>query len=192
MSTGTGDAGLTPAYRVQDLWFRYPGRSRRASGLAGQPGDGWVVQTLDFEVRAGEVLGITGPNGSGKTTLLKLLSKILRATSGRIELFGREVGGLAQNAVARTVALVPQDGQTLFPFTVAEMVLMGRYPYHQTGGPLSRILGFGWESAMDRRLACQAMEETDVAHLAHRSLAEISGGERQRAVIARALAQDPD
>ena len=95
---------------------------------------------------------------------------------------------MRQDAVARTVALVPQDGQQIFPFTITETVLMGRFPHQQRRGSLG---GFGWEGPEDLRLARQAMEETDVAHLAHRLISDVSGGERQRAVIARALTQQP-
>jgi iron complex transport system ATP-binding protein len=169
------------AYDVQRLGFAY----RRAAG--GRAANGWVLKDLAFQVREGEILGVIGPNGSGKTSLLKLLARVLRPVEGMVRLFWRELAGLSQDEVARTVALVPQESQLLFPFTITEMVLMGRFP-HQRGRGLA---GFGWEGAEDLRLAQEAMRETDVAHLAHRLVTDVSGGERQRAVIARALTQEP-
>lgn len=183
MGEGPGTPAHAPAYRVEGLRFRYghdPG--------AGCEGRGWVLKGLGFEVAARAIFGVIGPNGSGKTSLLKLLAKVLRPQGGAIRLFGRTLDELPQGAVARTVALVPQESQQSFPFTVAETVLMGRFPHlHRPRG----LLGFGWEGREDRRLVDVAMEETDVAQVAHRLISEVSGGERQRALIARALAQQP-
>ncbi|MBM4123255.1 MAG: ABC transporter ATP-binding protein [Nitrospira sp.] len=169
------------AYDVQKLGFAY----RRAAGSRAV-GD-WVLKDLAFQVREGEILGVIGPNGSGKTSLLKLLARVLRPVEGVVRLFWRELAGLSQDEVARTVALVPQESQLLFPFTITEMVLMGRFPHQRGRG----FAGFGWEGAEDLRLAQEAMRETDVTHLAHRLVSDVSGGERQRAVIARALTQEP-
>ncbi|MBI5410853.1 MAG: ABC transporter ATP-binding protein [Nitrospirae bacterium] len=195
--SASGASRLTPnaspltanesAYQVERLRFRY----RKGSDAHGEPehdGDGWVLKGLTFEVRAGEIVGVIGPNGSGKTSLLKLLARILRPHEGALTLFGRAVAGLQQAEVARTVALVPQESPILFPFTITEMVLMGRFPHHRIVRGLS---GFGWEGPEDIRLAEEAMQETDVAHLADRLISDVSGGERQRAVIARALTQQP-
>jgi ABC-type cobalamin/Fe3+-siderophores transport system ATPase subunit len=169
-------------YRVQDVLFRY--------SVTRQPDrEGtWVLRDLDFEVPSGEVLGIIGPNGSGKTSLLKLLAKLLRPQAGRISLFGSELAALSQEAVARSVALVPQESPPVFPFTIAEVVLMGRFPHRQRGWNFG---SFGWEGPDDVKVAREAMDELDVGHLARRSIYEVSGGERQRAIIARALAQEP-
>jgi iron complex transport system ATP-binding protein len=147
-----------------------------------------VVDGLTFHVAAGEILGVIGPNGSGKTSLLKLLAKLLRPQEGMMRLFGEALEGMPQPAVARSAALVPQDSQQSFPFTVAETVLMGRFPHRRRGGP---VWGFGWEKAEDLALAERAMGEMDVAHLRDRLLSDVSGGERQRAIIARALTQEP-
>lgn len=168
------------AYRVRSLRFRYH--------AGGREGTDWVLDGLTFDVGAGEIVGVVGPNGSGKTSLLKLLGKVLRPQAGDITLLGHDLVTMPQSAVARTVALVPQESQQIFPFTVVETVLMGRYPHHQ-GATWSA--GFGWESAEDLAVAEQAMESTDITHLADRSVIDLSGGERQRCVIARALAQVP-
>jgi len=172
------------AYQVGELRFQYAHRQ----GWARSKVNGWTLNGLTFEVVRGETLGIIGPNGSGKTSLLKLLAKILRPQEGTIHLFDAELGVLAQNAVARLVAYVPQDFQQIFPFTIAEMVLMGRFPHHQNKEILS---GFRWETVEDIERATQAMDMMDVAHLANRFISDVSGGERQRAIIARALAQAP-
>jgi iron complex transport system ATP-binding protein len=168
------------AYQVAALRFRY--RVPRAGE------DNWVVNGLSFDVGSAEVVGVVGPNGSGKTSLLKLLARVYRPNEGTIALFGRNLSTMPQREVARTVALVPQETQQLFPFSVVETVLMGRYPHHH-GEKWNA--GFGWENAEDLAIAEQAMELTDVAHLADRSVTDLSGGERQRCMIARALAQIP-
>ncbi|MDQ6732921.1 MAG: ABC transporter ATP-binding protein, partial [Nitrospirota bacterium] len=133
------------------------------------------------------ILGLLGPNGSGKTSLLKLLGKIMRPEMGSIELFGSDVTGMRQDVVARLVAFVPQEHQQIFPFSIMETVLMGRFPHRARG----RFASFGWEGESDLRMAQDAMKEMDVLHLADRSIHEVSSGERQRAIIARALAQQP-
>jgi iron complex transport system ATP-binding protein len=147
-----------------------------------------VLSDVSFSVDAGEMFGIVGPNGSGKTTLLKLLAKIVPVQRGSVDLFGNSISQLRQEDVARSVGYVPQDTHQMFPFTVAETVLMGRFPHHHR---TFWDWGFGWESPDDRGVAQQAMITMNVLHLAGRSVTELSGGERQRVVIARALAQEP-
>jgi iron complex transport system ATP-binding protein len=147
-----------------------------------------VLSDVSFSVHPGEMLGIVGPNGSGKTTLLKLLGKIIPVQRGSVALFGELISELRQEDVARSVAFVPQDTHQTFPFTVAEAVLLGRFPHHHRG---LWDWGFGWESPDDCAVAQQAMMTMNVLHLAERSVTELSGGERQRVVIARALAQEP-
>ncbi|MBH0203641.1 MAG: ABC transporter ATP-binding protein [Nitrospira sp.] len=168
------------AYDVQSVRFRY---QQPASNAAG-----WILDDVSFQIQAGEVLGIVGPNGSGKTSLLKVLARLVVPQQGRIDLFGDDLATMAQREVACVVGVVPQDTQQLFPFTVAETVLMGRFPHRPrdqwTGG-------FGWESREDLAIAEQAMSTMNIVHLAHRSVTDLSGGERQRTVIARALAQTP-
>jgi iron complex transport system ATP-binding protein len=139
-------------------------------------------------VQEGEVLGVVGPNGSGKTSLLKVLARLMTPQQGHISLFGEDLSAKAQREVACLVGVVPQDTQMLFPFTVAESVLMGRFPHRARD---RWIGGFGWESREDLAIAEQAMMTMDIVHLAHRSVTDLSGGERQRTVIARALAQTP-
>jgi iron complex transport system ATP-binding protein len=167
------------AYEVRSVFFGY-GSTRKENP--------WAVRDITLRVDRGEMLGIVGPNGSGKTSLLKLLAKILRQQRGEITLYDRSLETSPQNEVARQVAFVPQDNQPTFAFSVAETVLMGRFPHR----PRSRWdYGFGWDSREDWAIARQAMITMDVAHLADRSVMDLSGGERQRTVIARALTQTP-
>lgn len=165
---------------VDSLVFRYAAVDGREHS--------WSLGRFSFHVERGEILGIVGPNGSGKSSLLRLLAGLLAPNEGRILLSGRPLAQLERLDVARVVALVPQDYTQVFPFTVAETVLMGRFP-HRSSGWWS--LGIGDETAHDLACAQQAMVEADVLSLADRSLPDLSGGERQRVMIARALAQEP-
>ncbi|HYM38028.1 MAG TPA: ABC transporter ATP-binding protein [Nitrospiraceae bacterium] len=172
------------AYRVDDAAFSYGPRRESVEGRT----DGWALRGLTCDVREGEILGIIGPNGSGKSTLLKLLGSILSPHHGTIRLQERALDSFMGQELARIVAYVPQQSSVVFPFTLAEFVLMGRFPHRRTSGVLG---GFGWETAEDVRAAGQAMEAMEIFHLADRAISDVSGGERQRAFIARALAQAP-
>jgi iron complex transport system ATP-binding protein len=165
------------AYSLEDVTFSYS-RGKRAESEA-------VLKGLSCLILSGRVLGILGPNGSGKSTLLKLLARVYQPQKGTIDILGESLSGLSQLNVAKRVALVPQETLQVFPFTIAEMVLMGRSPHHQGWG------GWHWEDSQDWAVAQNAMEELDVAQLGDRLVTEVSGGERQRAVIARALVQEP-
>jgi iron complex transport system ATP-binding protein len=172
------------AYRVDGASFSYGPRREPAGGGP----EGWALRGLTCEVREGEIFGIIGPNGSGKSTLLKLLGSLLPPHQGTIRLQDRPLDSFSRRELARIVAYVPQQSSVVFPFTLAEFVLMGRFPHRQSSG----VLGwFGWETAEDLRAAGQAMDAMEVLHLEGRAISDVSGGERQRAVIARALAQAP-
>ena len=140
-----------------------------------------VLSDVSLAVRRGEMLGVIGPNGSGKSTLLRLLSGVLQPASGEIFVQGRPLPDYARRDLARQVAVVPQDTVIEFPFSVTEVVLMGRSPH---------LGGFAFEGDRDVAAARDAMARTGVLHLADRSIHALSGGERQRVVLARALAQD--
>jgi len=145
-------------------------------------GEQWVLRGIGFEVEKGDFLGVIGPNGSGKTTLLRVIDGILKPQEGEVRLEGTEIGRLRREALARSVAVVPQYSALAFPFSVEEVVLMGRSPH------LSR---WRFEGEQDMRIAREAMEMTDTLGLAARDMESLSGGERQRVLIARALAQEP-
>jgi iron complex transport system ATP-binding protein len=139
-----------------------------------------VVHDVDLRVAPGEVVGLVGPNGSGKTTLVRAASRALKPTAGTIVARGRDLATLTAREAARLVAVVPQDVQPAFSYTVLELVLMGRTPYLSAwggGGPED------WERAR------AAMAATRVRHLSDRPAEELSGGERRRVVLAQALAQ---
>jgi iron complex transport system ATP-binding protein len=140
-----------------------------------------ILKELSFEVARGGFLAIAGPNGAGKTTLLNLLCGLLRPKSGSIKIDAAPVESYSSRKLAQKVAVVRQEFVPVFGFTVAEIVSMARMPY----------LGvFGFESETDKKFTNEALEETDTAQFASRPLYQMSGGERQRVFIARALAQN--
>jgi ABC-type cobalamin/Fe3+-siderophores transport system ATPase subunit len=158
-----------------DVAFAYPPPERRGGG-------GFSLAAVSFAIAEGEVFGVIGPNSAGKTTLLRLLTRVVAADRGEVRVGGRPVGRLAHAELARQIAVVPQDTPRPFPFSVEQLVLMGRYPHAP---------GRYFESEADRAQADAAMEATGVRHLAALPLEQLSGGERQRAMLARALAQQP-
>jgi iron complex transport system ATP-binding protein len=155
--------------------FAYPQPERRREG-------GFSLTGVSFAIAAGEVFGVIGPNSAGKTTLLRLLTRVVAAGAGEVRLDGRAIRSLEHAELARQIAVVPQDAPRPFPFSVEQLVLMGRYPHAP---------GRFFESERDRSLATAAMEATGVLPLAALPLEQLSGGERQRAMLARALAQQP-
>ncbi len=154
-------------YILKNLSFSYENRS--------------IISGISLEMETGCFHGVLGPNGSGKTTLLDLLTGHLKPEKGDILFDGRPLEELTPGELAKRCALVPQDFQINFPFTVDQVVMMGRYPH------LGR---FSAPGATDRVLVEQAMAATEVSDFSHRHVTELSGGERQRVVFARALAQD--
>jgi iron complex transport system ATP-binding protein len=146
------------------------------------PGAPLVVDEVSLRLTDGSLTGILGPNGSGKTTLLRLLSGTRRPTAGRVLLGDRALAALSRREVAQHIAVVPQETELAFEYSAIEIVLMGRHPH----------LGlFTVEGPADIEIAQQAMTSTGTAHLADRPFHQLSGGEKQRVVIAAALAQSP-
>ncbi len=162
------DARHAPAIELAGLGARYRTRA--------------VLHDLTATIAAGEVVGLLGPNGSGKTSLVRVLSGVLRQYSGGARVCGEEVRATPQRELARRVAVVPHDARVEFPFTALEVVLLGRHPHHA---------GFAFEAARDIELARAALARAGAAALADRPLGELSTGERQRVLFARALAQEP-
>jgi len=162
---------MTDAHVLQatDLWFAY----RPALP---------VLRGVSLTAWPGRFVSVLGPNGSGKTTLLRCLLGQLRPQGGAIILGGRELRKHSKRALARLMAYVPQVPRAAFSFTVQELVLMGRYAH-------AGILGLAGQK--DLAVARQAMLMTQTLDFAHRTLEELSGGEAQRVMIARALAQQP-
>jgi iron complex transport system ATP-binding protein len=139
-----------------------------------------ILENISLKVEPGEFFMIIGPNGAGKTTLLKVIANLIASGKGNIEILGKPLPGYSKRQLAQVTAMVPQQVTTDFPFTVAETVLMGRSPH---------IGLLAIEGKEDVAIARQAMEFTDVANLADRKLDQVSGGERQRVIIARAICQ---
>lgn len=180
-ATAVSEQPRSCPYTIRNLWFHYP-----ASHPALHRAVPWVIQDLSLDVRSGEILGVLGPNGSGKSSLVKILAGLLRPQRGTIQMFGADLSQLTPRDRARRIAVVFQDAPITFPMTIRELVLRGRYPHRSETGLFS---GWGWESVQDHEIVRQSMDEVEIAHLADRPLHSISAGERQRAYLARALAQ---
>ena len=140
-----------------------------------------AVEDLTLTFEKGHFYGIIGPNGSGKSTLIDLLAGHLRPRQGRIRLNGRAMDRYARKALARRIALVPQDYEINFPYTCHEIVMMGRYPH---------IARFARPGRHDRYLVDTVIRQAGLTAFTHRYINQLSGGERQRVVFARSLAQE--
>ncbi|GFE60684.1 ABC transporter ATP-binding protein [Geobacter sp. AOG2] len=139
-----------------------------------------VLNSVDLDIREGAVTALLGPNGSGKTTLLKLLIGLLKPTRGNVHLNGADIRTLGHREVARQMAYVPQMHKEAFAYRVVDVVLMGRMPHKGFFSPYS---------ATDRQIASEALEKLGIVRLAEQPYTEISGGERQLTLIARAMTQ---
>lgn len=154
-----------------------------AAGYRTASGERHVLESVDLELRRGEMAALLGANGSGKTTLLGVMAGTIRPTAGSVELFGRPLQSWSRVEVARAVAVSPQALELPAGFRVSEVVAMGRTPH--------RGSWFGWEPD-DRRAVAEALRDADAESLADRPVTELSAGERQRVLIALALAQEPE
>jgi len=144
---------------------------------------GFTLNDVSLTITAGSLTGLLGPNGCGKTTLLKLLSGVLRPQTGRVMLGDRALTSMTRRELARHVASVPQETHPAFDYSVMEMVLMGRHPH---------LSAFQLEGPADFGIAREALDATGTRHLADRNYMTLSGGEKQRVVIASALAQSTE
>lgn len=154
-----------------------------ARGISHSYGRMPVLVGVDLRVCRGEVLGLIGPNGSGKTTLLRTLFGALRPQEGTVTFDGRPLAQLSSRQIAQRIAVVVQEPQSELMLSVADMVLLGRTPH----------LGlFSRRGSRDDEIAAAALEKVGALGLAHRAVSELSGGEKQRVLIARALVQEAD
>lgn len=152
---------------MEDLSCGYPGRL--------------VLNGISFRIAPGEFVGLLGPNGSGKTTLLLALSGVVPIETGQIDIIQQPLASLKHRERACRIAVVGQETEVRFPFSCKEVVRMGRYPHQKR---------WQMESPGDSTIVAKALKLTDTENLADRLITAISGGERQRVLMAKALAQD--
>lgn len=158
-----------PVYSVENVTFSH--------------GKHTVLKDIHLNIEKGFFYGLVGPNGSGKTTLLDLLSNHLTPQRGTVQLYGKSTKSYSNNMLAKNVAMVPQEFHLGFDFSVFDIVLMGRHPH---------IPRFSNPSEYDLHQVENALEQMDILHLKNRLVTKLSGGEKQRVVVARALAQETE
>jgi iron complex transport system ATP-binding protein len=156
------DAGLS----LKELSFSY--------------GNHWTLDGISFGLNQGELMGMIGPNGSGKSTLLRIMDGLIRTDKGEVLLLNRPISRCRRHEVARLIAMVPQETTFRFAFSVLDVVLMGRFAHRGL---------FPFEGKEDLEIARESMLLTGTLDLERRSIQELSGGEKQRVLIARALTQ---
>ena len=162
---------------------RSEGAGLAARSLSWGPRAGlMLVRDVRFSIAAGSRLVILGPNGAGKSSLLRCLYRAVRPLEGMVEIDGEDIWSLTAREAARTVAVVLQEMPADFPFSVRDVVTMGRIPRRQGMN--------GWTDT-DREKVIHALDHLELAHLAGRQFSTLSGGEKQRVLVARALAQEP-
>lgn len=158
---------MSKAFDISRLSFKYD--------------EGIILDRIEFSIKNSSFVTIIGPNGSGKSTLLKLMATNLSPESGVLKLWDRPLKTYSTKELARNMAVVPQESHIQYDFTVYDIVLMGRYPH---------IKRFEKENEKDFEIVKRALQRTNTWHLKDRSINEISGGERQRVIISKALAQE--
>jgi iron complex transport system ATP-binding protein len=142
-----------------------------------------VIKNINLQIKPGEFIGIVGPNGCGKSTLLNLICRVLELQKGSISINNLDLRNIPQNELAKLISVVPQESIFEFDFTALEIVLMGRLPY---------LTRFQLEGAKDRMLAKAAMKKTKCWEFRNKNIKNLSGGEKQRVIVARALTQATD
>ncbi len=141
-----------------------------------------VLKDISFDLKQGEWLGVIGPNGAGKTTLLKSLCRVIVPEAGSVWYLGREIRDWPTRELARHIAILSAEDTMRFPFTVREVVMMGRSPYWSR---------FGWESRDDQRIVDKSLALSDTTELQDKTFFDLSSGEKRRVMISQALAQEP-
>jgi len=140
-----------------------------------------IIKGVDIHIKKGKFYGILGPNGSGKTTLLDILAGIIEGYSGDIDIDGKSIGKYSKKELAKVLALVPQNFDTTFPFSVEEVLEMGRYPHKKK---------FSYGSRDDKKIIDDVVDELELKDMLSKKVTDLSGGERQRVVFGKALIQD--
>lgn len=164
--------GVVLLLKIENLRFSYSSNSSFH----------FELKIKNWEIPVGSFTTLLGPNGSGKSTLLKLLTRILNYHHGSIKFNNKELSSFKRKELAKKIAYVPQNIITIFPYSVYEFVMMGRTPY----------LNFmGFEKEEDKKIINELLDIFEISHLKKKGINEISGGELQRVVIAKALAQNP-
>src|SRR3989441_2985574 len=161
---------MTPVFHLHNVSFCYTSMP--------------VLSKVSLDIGSGEFVALVGPNGAGKSTLLKILAGLIHGFTGSVEFCGESLSRFTRVELARRVAFVPQETHMVFPFTIGEIVMMGRLPH--------RTVGVFFDTPRDTELTEQAMQLTDITTLSGKTFNELSGGERQRAVLASALTQNPE
>jgi len=157
--------------KLQNVYFNYQKNKNN-----------FFINNVNLEIQSGDFITIVGANGSGKSTLLKLLANLLHPQKGEIFFNNKNIKSYKIKEISQNIAYVQQSVATYLPFSVSEIIKMGRTPY---------LNWFGNETTNDKDLVWQAMERVEIAHLAENGINQVSGGEAQRAFIARALVQEP-
>ena len=160
---------MDPIITLNNLSFRYE--------------QDWILDDLSISIPRGAFVAVIGPNGCGKSTLLKTICRMLLPQKGTVQIKGKELGKYGHRELAREVAMVHQHTSANFGLTCEEVVMMGRYPYQTT---------WKWENSEDSRITKECMMYCGVWEFRKRSMSELSGGEFQRLMIAKALAQQTD
>ena len=167
--------------QVDNASFGYAARGGPAPSAVARTS--FALRDINLQVPRGSLTALLGPNGCGKTTLLLMMAGVRRPHAGTLRLDGSDMSSLSRRDLARRVAIVPQETHPAFDYSVMEMVLMGRHPH---------LGAFALEGPADIEIARDALAATGTVHMADRSYMTLSGGEKQRVVIASALAQSPD
>lgn len=162
-------------FELNELNFSYSESKNTAEGFS--------LKNINLTIERGDFLTVMGPNGSGKTTLIKIIAGLLKQNCGNVKFLGKEIDKYPYKELAKKISVVSQNNSSVFPFSVFEIIMMGRTPYFNI---------WGFENSNDFKIVNEAIELVDLTHLKNKGINEISGGELQRTFLARALAQQSE